>query len=331
MENTNNQETTQAEAEQTVAKAASTVLGNSQTQYVDQYDPELLVTFGRNDSLISSNVDIEYPYEGYDIWNMWEVSFLLDNNMPIHGVGKLVIDAKSPEIIESKSMKLYFFSFSMYKLGGTKAEAIAKLKRLVEMDISSRVGVPVKFSFTETPFDAKGPFDYDAIIKSTNINDMVDVESIVIENFNEAPQVLEVVERESLPTIEAARDGISFYTIPSVKSNCKVTHQADFATGIIVIQSEKYTIDPASLIKYISSFRKEFHFHEEATHMAYDRITRTLKAVDPKAEIFVMFQYTRRGGIDINPIRSSSNKPFDDSIFKMLIDVNTPWLKTNQQ
>jgi len=318
-------------AENKVNEAASAVLGNSQTQYVDQYDPELLVTFNRNDSLVSSNVDINYPYEGYDIWNMWEVSFLLDNGVPIHGVGKLVVDAKSEMIIESKSMKLYFFSFSMYKLGNTKEEAIEKLIRLVEIDISSKIGSPVKFNFTEVPYTSNSPLDYDQIIASVNINDMVDVESLVIDKFKESPELLEVIERDTIEPQESTPAGVSFYAIPTVKSNCKVTHQADFATGIIVIKSEKFTIDPASLIKYIASFRKEFHFHEEATHMAYDRISRLMLDADPEAEVFVMFQYTRRGGIDINPIRSTSRKPFDDTLFSMLINHEVPWIKTNQQ
>ena len=164
MENNNSQK----QAENNVNKEASAVLGNSKTQYVDQYDPELLVTFSRNESLLASNVDIKYPYAGYDIWNMWEVSFLLDNGVPVHGVGKLVINAKSKRIIESKSMKLYFFSFSMYKLGATKEEAIDKLIQLVEMDIGSRVGLEVNFSFREVPYSSEVPLDYDRIIESVN-------------------------------------------------------------------------------------------------------------------------------------------------------------------
>ena len=331
MENIMENNSSQKQAENNVNKEASAVLGNSKTQYVDQYDPELLVTFSRNESLLASNVDIKYPYAGYDIWNMWEVSFLLDNGVPVHGVGKLVIDAKSERIIESKSMKLYFFSFSMYKLGATKEEAINKLIQLVEMDIGSRVGLEVNFNFREIPYSSEVPLDYDRIIESVNINNMVDVESLTIDKFTESPELLKVIKRDDIEEQDTTPSDVSFYSIPTIKTNCRVTHQADFATGIVVIKSDEYTIDPESLIKYIASFRKEYHFHEEATHMAYDRIARLMLEADPKAEVFVLFQYTRRGGIDINPIRSSSRNPFDDTLFRMLIDYDTPWIKTNQQ
>ena len=78
-----------------VNEIAGKFLGSGKTEYVEKYSPELLVRFERKASLEESNVNIEDEYYGFDIWNMWEVSFLLNNGLPIHGIGKLVLPAES--------------------------------------------------------------------------------------------------------------------------------------------------------------------------------------------------------------------------------------------
>jgi len=307
--------------EKEVLKKASELLGNSNTQYVDQYDPSLLITFRRDYSLLSSGVDLDNKWIGYDIWNMWEVSFLLDNGVPIHGVGKLVIDSESEYIIESKSMKLYFFSFSMTKMGKDIKSAIAKLESTVAADISKAVKMPVQFKFF-----INQSLDFNPILITINKYDItkrIDIEKIKITDFKENPDLLEIQKRNDTD------NEFDIFSIKQVKSNCKVTHQADFANALIIIDS-KYKVIPESLFKYIVSFRQEYHFHEEACHMVYDRLCKAILPFDKNARIFVAFFYTRRGGIDINPIRTNSD------LLKMqfvqdLYNVEIPWQKTMQQ
>ena len=137
--------------------------------------------------------------------------------------------------------------------------------------------------------------------------DYVDEAKLKIEKFTEAPELLETEER-NIPN--------GYYLMfDSLRSNCRVTHQPDFGDVFIYYNSCKHIIE-SSLVKYLSSFRSEFHFHEECCEMIYKRLFDLLNHND---ELFVCALYTRRGGIDICPARWSKNCQIDD-VYK-LIDV----------
>ncbi len=336
-----------------VNEIAGKFLGSGKTEYVEKYSPELLVRFERKASLEESNVNIEDEYYGFDIWNMWEVSFLLNNGLPIHGVGKLVLPAESKWIVESKAMKLYFFGFAMEKMGDTIEEAISNFQTKVIADLNTQYEINIEFQFTQS-FDVmklSNNFEInDAFVNifaNCNIQNMVAYENIEITEYNESPDILKVIENahfddpmyehmykdvmKGTNPINASEPQVNMFAINTVKSNCRVTSQADFANGIIITKS-KYTISSESLLKYITSFRNENHFHEECSHMIYDRIFKALRAVDPEAQVGVILLYTRRGGIDINPIRVSTPEMFNEFKFlKDIIDVNISWYKTSQQ
>ena len=87
----------------------------------------------------------------------------------------------------------------------------------------------------------------------------------------------------------------------SLRSNCRVTHQPDFGDVFIYYESKK-VINYNSLVKYLISFRSEYHFHEECCEMIYKRLYDLLDSDD---KLMVCALYTRRGGIDISPVRYS--------------------------
>ena len=131
----------------------------------------------------------------------------------------------------------------------------------------------------------------------TNIMELVDETSIETQVYKEAPELLEVIEQN-----EKTPKSIMF---DSLRSNCRVTHQPDFGDVYIYYNSTK-KIDEASLVKYLVSFRSEYHFHEECCEMIFKRLQDLL---DKDDELFVCALYTRRGGIDICPVRWSKNCP----------------------
>ena len=124
--------------------------------------------------------------------------------------------------------------------------------------------------------------------------DFAEETSFNVESFKEAPELLRVSE---------AKEKEYFLTFDSLRSNCRVTHQPDFGDAFIYYKSQKH-IDETSLVQYLSSFRSEYHFHEECCEMIFKRLQDILNKDD---ELFVCALYTRRGGIDICPARWSKN------------------------
>ena len=118
-----------------------------------------------------------------------------------------------------------------------------------------------------------------------------------IEKFKESPQLLE---------LELLSDEKEYYlTFDSLRSNCRVTHQPDFG-DIFIYYKSNHHIKEDSLVKYLCSFRSEFHFHEECCEMIYKRLYDVLN-ISQNGDLFVCALYTRRGGIDICPVRWSKD------------------------
>ena len=134
--------------------------------------------------------------------------------------------------------------------------------------------------------------------------DYIDESTLNIEKFKESPELIEVEQSKKT-------EG-HFLMFDSLRSNCRVTHQPDFGDVFIYYKSSKH-IKENSLVKYLSSFRSEYHFHEECCEMIYKRLYDLLDRDD---ELFVCALYTRRGGIDICPSRHSKNCNIVD-VFKL--------------
>ena len=293
------------------------------SEYKSSYDPSLLVAEPRqsNRSHLDLN-DNDLPFVGNDTWNAYEVSGLTEKGLPVTGVAKIVYTCESPYIVESKSLKLYFNSFNMTKLGISADHVRRNIERMAATDLSRLLKVPVYVkvfsnddilrdhyfhSFNEWGHSPEVEANY-ITLEDTYYGDDIDCDT-----YSETPDLLRVIDSEV--------DKV-YYHSALLKSNCRVTSQPDWGDVYIYMKGKK-TVDPISLLKYIVSFRDECHFHEEICETIYKRLW---DRVQPD-ELCVRCLYARRGGIDINPERAS-----DKSLLHYaLSDEKVPHCKTPKQ
>lgn len=269
---------------------ASTHLGK-RVEMCDQYNPDLLVAVPRIDNRRHYNIDNnDLPFVGWDIWHAYEFSALTENGLPVTRLLKIKYNCTSEFIIESKSLKLYLNSYNMTRLGENISECLNICKEKIEKDLSDKLKTNVTVKFLDNDIKKIEIFQ-----QFRNILDFVDENSLKINHFKESPELLEAEDNN-----QKSEHRIMF---DSLRSNCRVTHQPDFGDVFIYYKSQKH-IKEHSLVKYLCSFRSEYHFHEECCEMIYKRLYDLL---DKDDELFVSALYTRRGGIDICPTRWSKN------------------------
>lgn len=269
---------------------ASTHLGK-RVEMCDQYNPDLLVAVPRIDNRRHYNIDNNnLPFKGWDIWHAYEFSALTENGLPVTRLLKIKYNCTSEFIIESKSLKLYLNSYNMTRLGKNISECLNICKEKIEKDLSDKLKTNVTVKFLDNDIKKIEIFQ-----QFRNILDFVDENSLKINHFKESPELLEAEDNN-----QKSEHRIMF---DSLRSNCRVTHQPDFGDVFIYYKSQKH-IKEHSLVKYLCSFRSEYHFHEECCEMIYKRLYDLL---DKDDELFVSALYTRRGGIDICPTRWSKN------------------------
>jgi len=294
-------------------------LGKS-SEYASEYDPSLLVREPRQSNREHISVaDDNLPFLGNDTWNGYEVTGLTNSGRPIVGVVKFVYPCDSKYIVESKSLKLYFNSFCMTRLGETEEDVICSIEEKASKDLSEFLETEVvvrMFSNWEVlndPTHAMGEWHYKVNnIDCVNLETVCEDNSIVFDTYTETPELLEVVDSV----------GAEFFHSALLRSRCRVTSQPDSGDVYIYFKGSK-TVTRESLLKYIVSFRDECHFHEEICETIY---TRLLRLLEPD-ELSVCCLYARRGGWDINPERVSSSH----LLHPMLSDTRVVHVKTPKQ
>lgn len=263
----------------------SDILGNlelgKKSKYSTSYDPTLLQTVPR--SLNRDSLNIQVPFVGYDIWQLYEVSFLNNKGKPIVAIGTIKVDCASSCITESKSLKLYLNSFN-----NTKFENLNAVVNTIKKDVSDALGVDVLVELHEVSniTNEMHTSNSDGILL-----DNIDCE---ITEYNVNPDLLK--QNKNADTVEE--------TLVShlLKSNCLITNQPDWGTVHIKYKGKK--LDHESVLKYIISMRNHNEFHEHCV----ERIFTDLQNNTELEELCVWANYTRRGGIDINPIRASTKE-----------------------
>lgn len=282
---------------------ASTQLDNSNisvhlgktSEYKSQYDASLLVREPRSNNRKHLDIaDDALPFYGNDTWNAYEISALTNKGVPVVGVGKIVYPCSSKYIVESKSLKLYFNSFNMTKLGETHERVRCKIAEIAAKDLSELLETEVQVTIASN----------EAIVADqTNIYDeYFDKKTITLEEACDPGEISTYQETPSLLQVQELDAPSAFkYHSALLKSNCRVTSQPDWGDVFIAYKGKK-KVTPESLLRYIISFRDECHFHEEICETIYKRLNDAL-APD---ELSVVCLYARRGGIDINPERVSS-------------------------
>lgn len=268
---------------------ASTFLGKK-VEGSTTYNPSLLVAVPREENRKQYSIDNNcLPFIGFDVWHAYEFSCITEAGLPITRVLKLKYNCQNPYIIESKSLKLYLNSFNMTKLGKNIKDCLELCQKTIEKDLSNKLQTDVNVEFLDNNSNKQEIFN-----NFKNLMDFVEEKDISINDFKESPNLLKT---------EQTGEKQYHLTFDSLRSNCRVTHQPDFG-DIFIYYKSKTHIKEDSLLKYLCSFRSEYHFHEECVEMIYKRLFDRLNNND---ELLVCALYTRRGGIDICPVRWSQN------------------------
>ena len=280
-----------------VIEIAAKHLG-SISAYSDKYDAGLLVKVPRYLNREAYGIDEnKLPFVGYDVWNAYEVSAITEKGRPVTGLLKISYPCDSKYHVESKSIKLYLNSFNMHKIGATEEDCVNSIEEIASHDLSTLLECEVQLHRTVdfNPFNDNFHIPFQGFI---NIETLTDLDKIEFDTYKSDASQLEVVNSEE--------GKITLLHSDLLRSNCRVTNQPDWGDIFICIEGDK-TITPESLAKYIVSHRQVSHFHEEICEMVFKHI---YDAVKPKG-LMVACLYTRRGGIDINPIRATHESLFE--------------------
>ncbi|PUA16267.1 NADPH-dependent 7-cyano-7-deazaguanine reductase QueF [Glaciimonas sp. PCH181] len=251
--------------------------------YKAEYDPTLLFPIARQGKREEIGIHGTLPFFGVDIWNAYEVSWLNLRGKPQVAIATITAPADSPNIIESKSFKLYLNSFNQTKLADTEA-----LLALLRTDLSLGFGATVQVILTTADMFSR------QVIKEPQglLLDRLDIE---VTDYQPMPTLLKT-DRHAVPVDETLVSHL-------LKSNCLVTGQPDW--GSVQIHYIGTPIDQEGLLKYLISFRDHNEFHEQCV----ERIFMDIMQHCAPQKLSVYARYTRRGGLDINPWRCNFSGP----------------------
>ncbi|EHY77802.1 7-cyano-7-deazaguanine reductase [Stutzerimonas stutzeri ATCC 14405 = CCUG 16156] len=266
--------------------AEQSPLGKS-SAYVATYSPHLLFPIPRAPKWAELGLTAEtLPYQGVDLWNCYELSWLLPSGKPVVAIGEFEIPADSPNIIESKSFKLYLNS-----LNQSVFESREALVKVMVDDLSAAAGQPVGVRLrTLDEVAAEGV----APLPGRCIDDL----DVAIEHYDH-PQ-------SRLLVCDAGRMVEETLHSHLLKSNCPVTGQPDW--GSVVVEYRGAALQAESLLTYLVSFRQHADFHEQCV----ERIFLDLQHLLQPEKLTVYARYVRRGGLDINPYRSTEAMVVDN-------------------
>lgn len=251
-------------------------LGHS-TTWASAYDAQLLFPVERAPQRRELGIADAPPFSGVDVWNAYEVSWQDERGKPEVAIANFVVPAESPRIVESKSVKLYLTALNMTRFAsrGAVTETIAR-------DLSAATGS--KVGVTLTP-----PEGFAALPHAEPAGECLDTQPLASDDKAPVPGAL------------VARGAIVAETLFTrlFRSVCPVTGQPDYAS--VEIRYSGARIDRAGLLRYLVSFRRHAGFHE---HCA-ERIFVDIRQRCAPSALAVHARFTRRGGIDINPWRTS--------------------------
>ena len=253
--------------------------------YVDQYDPSLLFPIPRAGKRAEIGITGASPFFGADLWTAFELSWLNPRGKPQVALAHITVPSESPHIIESKSFKLYLNSFN-----NTVFKDAREVQDRLRTDLSeaawrgatqpSSVGVRL---LAPELFDQEPVHELDGLSL-----DRLDVECT---RYTPAPELLRA-DHDEAPVTEVLTSNL-------LKSNCLVTGQPDW--GSVQIRYSGAQIDQEGLLQYLVSFRNHNEFHEQCVERIFMDLWTRCKPI----KLTVYARYTRRGGLDINPLRTS--------------------------
>lgn len=255
--------------------------------YPSGYDPSLLFPIPRAAGRAAIGLSGALPFVGRDRWHAYELSWLDAHGKPCVATATLHVPCESPALIESKSLKLYLNS-----LNATRFNSAEAVRARIATDLSTRAGADVSVEFGLPPIDAVGE------------GESIDALDIAIDDYG--PPKADYLSTHAGTVVEEV------LTSALLKSNCPVTGQPDWAS--VTLRYRGAPIDREGLLRYLVSFRDHADFHEQCV----ERIFQDLVVRCAPEWLVVEARYTRRGGLDINPVRTSPQVPTPLSIFRDL-------------
>ena len=259
--------------------------------YVDQYDPSLLFPIPRQTKREEIGIAGQAPFFGADLWTAYELSWLNLRGKPQVALARITVPAESTHIVESKSFKLYLNSYN-----NTRFADVEAVRSRLRSDLSEAVwrpatpqagaSAPPSIGVRILPSDL---FDREPVHELDGLS--LDRLDVACDHYTPAPDLLKVEQGEA-PVSEVLVSNL-------LKSNCLVTGQPDW--GSVQISYSGAQIVQESLLQYLVSYRNHNEFHEQCVERIFMDIWTRCKPT----RLAVYARYTRRGGLDINPFRSS--------------------------
>lgn len=253
--------------------------------YIETYTPDLLQGVPRSLSRDTLALGDALPFDGIDIWNGYELSWLNTKGKPCVGVLQCRIPIHSPNLIESKSFKLYLNSFNQ-----THFAHVDDVKDALTRDLSECAGATVEVNVYQ-------PHEFAQLTMEEWEGEVIDDLDIEVNSYQPDASLLRTDDEQVEETL------ISHL----LKSNCLITHQPDWAS--LQIRYKGNRIVHEQLLAYIISFRQHNEFHEQCVERIYCDIMQYCKP----ERLSVYARYTRRGGLDINPLRTNYTHTFNNA------------------
>ncbi|PRH40221.1 NADPH-dependent 7-cyano-7-deazaguanine reductase QueF [Burkholderia vietnamiensis] len=257
------------------------------TVYAAQYDASLLFPIPRAGAREQLGIAAAPPFFGTDIWNAYELSWLNARGKPQLAVATFYVPAESPNIVESKSFKLYLGSFAQ-----SKFDSVDAVRDVLKRDVSAACGASVSVQLVS-------PHDFGKLQMEELDGLSLDRLDLDTDVYEPDPSLLSAAADEA-PVEETLVSDL-------LRSNCPVTGQPDW--GSVQIHYVGPQIDHAGLLRYIISFRNHTGFHEQCVERIFLDILQACKPL----KLAVYARYTRRGGLDINPFRTNYNQSMPDN------------------
>lgn len=258
------------------------------SHYDTTYNPKRLCAIARTPQRHAMGIEKTHtgawPFFGMDYWHHYEVSWLTPHGKPVVAIAHIAYDCHSPYLIESKSLKLYFNS-----LNATAFTSIEQVTHTLKQDLENTVGVPVQLVLHPLHTLPSQP------VYQTLAGNCIDHLDVTCTAYTVQPHYLMTQEKQVQETLYSHL----------FKSNCLVTGQPDWGSIQITYQG-KQIVRP-HLLRYLISFREHTGFHEQCIEQIFMDI---LTHCQPRT-LTVSGYYTRRGGIDINPYRSTQHRPVE--------------------
>ena len=244
------------------------------------YDPGLLFPIARTPLREALGIGAALPFRGVDIWNAYEFSWLDARGKPEIAIAEFRVPADSPNLIESKSLKLYLHSWMRVRL----ARGESPVARLAA-DLSAAAGAEVRVTLIPAA-------EFAGLRLEPLQGELIDTLDVAIDDQGPPrPEHLRC-NADDEPVVETLVSHL-------LKSNCPVTGQPDWAS--VQIRYHGPALDRAGLLRYLVSFREHGEFHEACVERIFTDIRE--RCAPPQLEVYA--RYTRRGGIDINPWRGT--------------------------